>query len=78
MIRSRRHYEMAPDRLGESLLSRRHKMMVDFEFCSLGTSEERVDAVTESAFELGLITLVQECAAAGRLAQPATTRAAKS
>jgi hypothetical protein len=53
-------------------------MMVDFEFSSLGASEERVDAVTESAFELGLITLVQECAAAGRLAQPATTRAAKT
>jgi TetR/AcrR family tetracycline transcriptional repressor len=66
----------APDHITSR--SRRHKMMADFEFTSLGASEERVDAVTESAFELGLITLVKECAAAGRLAQPTTTRAAKS
>jgi TetR/AcrR family transcriptional regulator, tetracycline repressor protein len=66
----------APDHITSR--SRRHKMMVDFEFSSLGASEERVDDVTESAFELGLITLVRECAAAGRLAQPANTKAGKT
>lgn len=66
----------APDHITSR--SRRHKMMADPEFTSLGASEELIDAVTESAFELGLITLVKECVTAGRLAQLATTRASQT
>ena len=66
----------APDHITSR--SRRHKMMADFEFTALGASEERVDAVTESAFELGLVTLVKECAETGRLAQLVTTRASQT
>jgi TetR/AcrR family transcriptional regulator, tetracycline repressor protein len=47
---------------------RRHMMMTDPDFAILASSEEHVEAVTESAFELGLRTLVGECAAAGRAA----------
>lgn len=66
----------APDHITSR--SRRHKLMSDFEFTTFGVGEERVDAVTETAFELGLETLVKECAAAGRRAQPATTRKSKT
>lgn len=66
----------APDHITSR--SRRHKMMADYEFTTLGASEERVDAVTESAFELGLITLVKECAESGRLAQLVTTKASQT
>lgn len=66
----------APDHITSR--SRRHKMTADYEFTTLGSSEERVDAVTESAFELGLITLVKACAEAGRLAQLETTRASQT
>lgn len=62
----------APDHITSR--SRRHKLMSDFEFSTFGVGEERVDAVTETAFELGLTTLVKECAAAGRQAQLATSR----
>jgi TetR/AcrR family transcriptional regulator, tetracycline repressor protein len=66
----------APDHIASR--SRRRKMMIDYEFTSLGADVERVDAVTESAFELGLITLVKECAVAGRLARPVAERAANT
>jgi AcrR family transcriptional regulator len=66
----------APDHITSR--SRRHKLMSDFEFTTFGVGEERVDAVTETAFELGLETLVKECAAAGRRAQSATKRKSKT
>lgn len=54
----------APDHL--SSRRRRHQTVSTEDFALLASSEERVEAVTESAFALGLATLVAECAAAGR------------
>lgn len=52
---------------------RRHGMVADPDVSSLAADDAGVEAVTESAFDLGLRTLVSECANAGRAALLATT-----
>lgn len=53
----------APDHMASR--RRRHKMVSDSEFVAMASTDEAIEAVTESAFDLGLKTLVNECAAAG-------------
>lgn len=65
----------APDHVASR--SRRHASLVDPEFAAVAASEEEIDAVTEGAFELGLQTLVAECAAAGRATRTTTPASAK-
>lgn len=64
----------APDHVTSR--SRRHALLVEPEFAAVAASQEQVEAVTESAFNLGLQAMVAECAAAGQAARatPATAR----
>lgn len=57
----------APDHFASR--SRRYKIVANSEFTSVVDSHGGVEAVTEAAFELGLRTLVAECAAAARARQ---------
>jgi hypothetical protein len=43
-------------------------MVADPDFAIMSRSDETTQDITESAFELGLVTLVKICAAAGRAA----------
>lgn len=57
-------YGGAPDHVDSR--RRRHRMVADPDFDAMTRSNEAVEAISESAFELGLRTLVEECAAAGK------------
>jgi AcrR family transcriptional regulator len=61
----------APDHIGSR--RRRHKMMSDPDFAVMSRSDETTQAITESAFELGLVTLVKICAAAGLAASSSSS-----
>lgn len=56
---------------------RRHAMLAIPELGTLAASDEQVEYVSESAFELGLRILLDECAAAGRATRTTTPASAK-
>lgn len=66
----------APDHIGSR--RRRHKMMSDPDFAVMSRSDETTQAITDSAFELGLVTLVKICAAAGLAASSSSSSTSSS